>query len=153
MKNKIIPGRFFIIVGDYVHITYKAIAKSVQGSSLRGEEKNLGKNSTVAQQSSQYEKADIMWTFAVNFVFAKYGERFVNGQKIREGGVKQAFAVNFPHSIVQGHQENAQSFSGTSFRTFPIAMVLPRNENFKKPFQQLTSRLCQILKLYHYFTV
>lgn len=48
MKNKIIPGRFFIIVGDYVHITYKAIAKSVQGSSLRGEEKNLGKNSTVA---------------------------------------------------------------------------------------------------------
>lgn len=29
-----------------------------------------------------------MWTFAVNFVFAKYGERFVNGQKIREGGVK-----------------------------------------------------------------
>lgn len=48
MKNKKIPGRFFIIVGDYVHITYKAIAKSVQGSSLRGEEKNLGKNSTVA---------------------------------------------------------------------------------------------------------
>lgn len=32
MKNKKIPGRFFIIVGDYVHITYKAIAKSVQGS-------------------------------------------------------------------------------------------------------------------------
>lgn len=29
-----------------------------------------------------------MWTFAVNVVFAKYGERFVNGQKIREGGVK-----------------------------------------------------------------
>lgn len=24
-----------------------------------------------------------MWTFAVKFVFAKYGEKFINGQKIR----------------------------------------------------------------------
>ena len=154
MKNKKIPGRFFHYCRRLCphHLqSYCQICPRKQ--SLRGEEKNLGKNSTVAQQSSQYEKADIMWTFAVNFVFAKYGERFVNGQKIREGGVKQAFAVNFPHSIVQGHQENAQSFSGTSFRTFPIAMVLPRNEIFKKPLQQLTARLCQILKLYLYFTM
>ncbi|KAK2097800.1 hypothetical protein P7K49_023251 [Saguinus oedipus] len=57
----------------------------------RGE--NLGNNSTVAWQSSQYEKADIMWTFAVNFLCAKYGERFINGQKIREGGVKNKIRV------------------------------------------------------------
>lgn len=48
-----------------------------------------------------------MWTFAVNFLFAKYGERFVNGQKVREGvSSRSAFAVSFPHSIVQGHREN-----------------------------------------------
>ena len=58
------------------------------GISLRGEEKNLEKNLPVVQQSSQYEEAAIMWTFAVNFVFAKYRARFVNGQKMREGSMK-----------------------------------------------------------------
>lgn len=51
MKNKKKFLSFFIIVGNYVHITYKAIARSVQGSKgwgERWEKKNLGKNSTVA---------------------------------------------------------------------------------------------------------
>lgn len=78
MRNEKLKKKFlqvFIIVGNYVHITYKAIAISVQGSSWGGVGWGWGvhlrKNSTVAQQSSQYEKADIMWTFAMNFLFCK----------------------------------------------------------------------------------
>ena len=41
----------------------------------------------MAEQSSPYEKADRRWTFASNSVVAKYGERFVSGQRIREGSV------------------------------------------------------------------
>lgn len=72
----------------------------------------------------------MMWTLLRVFS-AEYGE-FVSGQRVGEGGVKSAPAVNFPPSIVQG-QGNAQSFSGTSFRTFPIAMVLPSSLKVNRP--------------------
>jgi len=43
-----------------------------------------------------------MWTFAVKFVFAKYGEKFLNGQKIRRRCEVGFCRVDSPHSIVRG---------------------------------------------------
>lgn len=57
--------------------------------SLRGKE-NISGGIPGAEQSSRHGNAGMLWTAAVGFVFAKYGERFVNGQKIREGAVKSA---------------------------------------------------------------
>lgn len=75
------------------------------------ERKNLGENSTVAQQSSQYGKL-------TKCGIGQIGREVCQWADSREGGMKQASAVIFPHSFVQGHEE---SFAGTIFRTFPIA--------------------------------
>ena len=77
------------------------------------------------QKFNVIQKTDITGAFAANFDTAKYAKRFVTEQKIREGGVKWASVVKFPHSVVQSSKENVQSLSGTSFQTFPIAMISP----------------------------
>lgn len=38
----------------------------------------------------------------MKFVFAKYGEKFINGQKIRRRCEVGFCRVDFPHSIVRG---------------------------------------------------
>lgn len=77
--------KVFIIVGNYVHITYKAIAESFRGRRIWGNEM-FGEIQQWHSRALNMRKLT-MWTFAVKFVFAKYGEKFINGMKVK-GGVK-----------------------------------------------------------------
>lgn len=76
------------------------LLSDVSERQLEREGKHFGGNvsfppEAVAEQSARHGNAGMRWASAVGAVFAKCGERFVKGQKRREGAMKSALQPTF----------------------------------------------------------
>lgn len=118
MKNKKIPGRFFIIVGDYVHITYKAIAKSVQGSRVwEGKKKSWEKfNSGIAELSiwESWHNVDFCCEFCLCKIWGEFCQWAENKRRRCEVG----FCSQFSSQYCAGSSRKCLVFLWNQFQNF-----------------------------------